>query len=912
MSKAKEVRLADYAPPAYLVDKVHLDIDIQDKFTRVRSRLNISRNPASKNKKAPLVLDGEAQKLLGVTLNGKKLSPKDYKLAPHTLTLNAPDKAVLEIDSTNEPQNNTALSGLYAAGPLLCTQCESEGFRRITYYPDRPDVLAKFTVTIHADKKRYPYLLANGNRVKTGNEPKGRHFAMWEDPFPKPCYLFALVAGKLDKVSSGFTTKSGRKVKLEIYTEPGKTNETAFAMAALKKAMKWDEEVFGLEYDLDLFMIVAVSFFNYGAMENKGLNIFNDSCALGRADTATDGDIAYIERVVGHEYFHNWTGDRITCRDWFQISLKEGLTVFREQQFCGDMNAPALERISKVWDLRARQFPEDAGAMAHPVRPPKYKAIDNFYTRTVYNKGAEVVRMLHTMLGEKGFRKGMNLYVKRHDGSAATCDDFVAAMADANKRDFSQFMLWYSQAGTPLLDVTSAYDAKKKEYRLRVKQTIPPTPGQPTKKPMHMPFSVGLLDSKGRDMIGTRVLELRKQKEEFVFKNVRERPVPSLLRNFSAPVRLNYPYTEGELMFLMAHDSDTFNRWESAQKLFMKYLLAEESGKRGKAPLPLREGLGEGYIKSNPSPAKSKDLLRKSKISLPLPQGERDSLLPQPFLKSLLAVLRDKKIDAATKALTLTLPSEVEHGLALRAEGRLIDPIALYDQRQEMVRQIAEALDEALWETFEKIDAALDEKASDGDARGKRSLKNLCLAYLAKTAPHDAVPLAADMVASSNNMTDKVTGLSILADTASPLRAKMFKLFESKYKNQPLIMDRWLIAQAGARRPDVLKDVVRLMKHPAFDIKNPNRVRSLLFVYAGNPFGFHAADGSGYRFIADMILKTDKLNPHVSAGLAKNFLRWKDFDTRRQKMMLAELKRLAKAKGLTPACHEVVESCLKS
>ncbi len=862
MPKAKEVRLADYAPPAYLVDKVHLDIDIQDKFTRVRSRLNIRRNPESKNKKAPLVLDGEAQKLIAVTLNGKKLSPKDYKLTPHTLTLSAPDKAVLEIESANEPQSNTALSGLYAAGPLLCTQCESEGFRRITYYPDRPDVLAKFTVTIHADKKRYPVLLANGNRVKTGNEPKGRHFVVWEDPFPKPCYLFALVAGKLDKVTSSFVTKSKRKVKIEIYVEPGKTPETAFAMTALKKAMKWDEDVFGLEYDLDLFMIVAVSFFNYGAMENKGLNIFNDSCALGRAETATDGDIAFIERVVGHEYFHNWTGDRITCRDWFQLSLKEGLTVFREQEFCADMNNPDIERLITARDLRSRQFQEDAGAMAHPIRPAGYKAIDNFYTRTVYGKGAEVVRMIQTLAGKQGFRKGMNLYVKRHDGQAATCDDFIAAMADANKRDFSQFMLWYSQAGTPVLDVTSSYDAKKRTYRLRVKQTTPPTPGQPKKKPMHMPLAFGLLDPKGRDMIGTQVLELKKPVEAFVFKNIGSKPVPSLLRGFSAPVRLNYAYTESDLLFLMAHDSDGFSRWDSAQKLFIKYLV---SGK----------------------PA------------------------PKAFIESLRAVLLNDKIDAATKAMTLMLPGEVEHSLALTASGRLIDPVKLYESRQCFIRPIAESLADDMWRTFESLSKTLSESASDGVARGKRSLKHLCLNYLAKAAPHDALPLCAALVAQSRNMTDKIAGLSILADTTSPLRDNMFKLFESKYKGQPLIMDRWLIAQAGGRRHGVLKDVKRLMKYPDFDIKNPNRVRSLIGVFAANPLGFHAADGSGYRFIGDMIVKLDKLNPHVSSALAKNFLRWKDYDKKRQSMMTAELKKAAKHKDLSTACSEVIEKSLK-
>ena len=912
MPANKETRFADYTPPAFLVDHVDLDFDIQDKFTRVRSRLKLRRNPAAKNKKAPLVLNGEAQKLLDVKLNGKKLSPKDYQLTPRTLVIkNMPNKPHVEIENTIEPQKNTSLSGLYTAGPMLCTQCESEGFRRITYYPDRPDVLATFTVTIHADKKHYPALLSNGNRIKAGAEGKGRHFTTWKDPFPKPCYLFALVAGKLDKVSDTFVTKTRRKVRLEIYTEPGKKKETVFALPALKKAMKWDEETFGLVYDLDLYMIVAVSFFNYGAMENKGLNIFNDSCALGRPETATDSYIAYIERVVGHEYFHNWTGDRITCRDWFQISLKEGLTVFREQEFCGAMNTPALERLDTVRDLRSRQFPEDAGAMAHPIRPASYHEIDNFYTRTVYDKGAEIVRMIQTLVGRQGFLKGMKLYVKRHDGHAATCENFVAAMADANRIDLKHFMLWYSQAGTPVLDVTSRYNAKQKEFCLRVKQSCPPTPGQPKKAPLHMPFAVGLLDAKGRDLIGTRVLPLRKKQEEFVFKNIPAKPVPSLLREFSAPVRLNYSYTDGELLFLMANDSDAFNRWEAAQKLFMKYLLAEEMNHP-----PLVGGskslsdFGEGS-QETPSPAKTKALLRNTKFFLPLPQGERDfSPVPPAFIDALRAVLLDKRMDAATKVLTLTLPSESEHGLALRAQGKLIDPIAVYEVRRRIVRALAAGLADTLWDVFEKLASTLKESASDGPARGQRSLKNLCLSYLAKTATHDALPLAVELVARSRNMTDKIAGLSILADTKSPMNAKMLALFEKHYKTQPSIMDHWLSVQAAARKPGVLKDVQRLLKHPAFTLNNPNRVRSLLGVFTGNPLGFHAADGSGYRFMGEMIRKVDKLNPHVGAGLAKPFLRWRDFDAKRQKLMQTELKRLGAHKGLSVNCREVVEKSL--
>jgi aminopeptidase N len=864
MTKTKEIRLTDYTPPAFLVEHVNLDVDIRNTATRVSTRLAVRRNPAAKGKKTPLVLDGETQKLLSVKVDGKKLSPKDYTLTPHALTLpGVPEKAIVEIESTNEAQKNTSLSGLYAAGPMLCTQCEPEGFRRITYYPDRPDVLATFTVTIHADKKRFPALLSNGNRVKTGREGKSRHFVTWQDPFPKPAYLFALVAGKLDKITDRFMTKSGRKVALEIYVEPGRKNETGFAMAALKKSMRWDEEAFGLEYDLDLFMIVAVSFFNMGAMENKGLNIFNDACVLGRPETATDGDIAFIERVVGHEYFHNWTGDRITCRDWFQLSLKEGLTVFREQEFCGAMDSPALERLKRVWDLRSRQFAEDAGAMAHAIRPSSYMAIDNFYTSTVYSKGSEVCRMIQTIVGRQGFRKGMNLYVKRHDGEAATCENFVSAMADANRIDLKHFLLWYSQAGTPTLNVTSRYDAKRKEYRLRVKQTCPPTPGQRHKLPMHIPFAVGLLDSKGRDLIGTRVLSLHKSMEEFVFKNIGAKPVPSLLRMFSAPVRLNYSYTDHELLFLMAHDSDAFNRWESAQKLFMKYLLA-------------------------------------------------DAAPPAAFIEALRVVLRDTRMDAATKAMTLTLPSEAEHGLAYGADNKLIDPVALHETRQRLARTIAAGLEETLWAVFEQLDKTLDERASDGKTRGRRSLKNLCLGYLAKTAAYDALPLAAGFVGRSSNMTDRIAGLSILSDTATPLYAKMLALFEKQFKGHPVIMDRWLSVQAGARRPDVLKDVRRLVKHKAFALNNPNRVSSLLGVFAANPLGFHAKDGTGYRFISEILPKLDRINPLAAGRLAKAFLRWRDVDSKRQKLMKAELMWLSRGKGLSVTLREVVEKSLKT
>jgi len=852
----------DYAPPSFLVDRIELDFDILDSFTRVTSRFAAQRNPACKDKKAALVLNGAKQKLERVTVNGIELTSQNYELTDATLTIAyMPDDALVEIVSTNDPSKNTALSGLYEAGPLLCTQCESQGFRNITYFLDRPDVLAKYRVTIHADKKKFPTLLANGNLIKKGGEGQGRHYAVWEDPFAKPCYLFALVAGQMDKVSDHFVTKSGRKVLLEIYVEPGRKSETGFAMEALKKSMAWDEKTYGLEYDLDRFMIVAVSYFNFGAMENKGLNIFNDSCVLGRAETATDPEIAFFERVVAHEYFHNWTGDRVTCRDWFQLSLKEGLTVYREQEFCGDMNGRALERLESVKKLRLRQFPEDAGAMAHPIRPDSYMAIENFYTSTVYQKGAEVVRMIETMVGRKGFRKGLSLYIKRHDGQAATCDDFVTAMADANDIDLDHFMVWYEQAGTPTLDVTSSYDAKKLEYTLRVKQSCAPTAGQKVKHPLNMPFCVGLLDEKGRDMKGTFVLDVAAPEEVFVFLNVESKPIPSLLRGYSAPVRVNYPYTDEELRLIMAKDTDGFNRWEAAQKLFTHYVLTG---------------------------------------------GE----VPSAFIESLRHVLKDRKLDAATKAMTLSVPSVGDLGLTLVAQGKKIDPVKLHQQRDKLIVAVASALSDELWATFESIERDLDEKASDGVARGKRSLKGLCLGYLSKVDQDSVIPLAIAAVSASRNMTDKITGLGLLVDMDAAAKTKMLDQFAKKFAATPAIMDHWLAVQASASREGVLKDVKRLLKHPAFSIKNPNRVMALIGSFTGNALGFHAADGSGYAFLGEMIAKVDKLNPNAAVRQAKTFLRWRDYEPKRAKLMRGVVQELAASPKLSPNLREIVEKAL--
>lgn len=878
----QEVLLADYLPPDFLIDQVVLDVDIQADRAIVRSRLEIRRNPQGKKARAPLVLQGEIQKVLSVKLEGRSLSEgKDYRLSPHDMTIPAmPEKAVLEIVSEHNPYKNTALSGFYASGPMLCTQCEAEGFRRITYYLDRPDVMAKFRVTLHADKKKYPVLLANGNLMESGNEAKGRHFATWEDPFPKPCYLFAMVAGKLDKATDSFKTKSGRDVLIEIYVEPGKTDQTGFALDAIKNAMAWDEKTYGLEYDLDRFMIVATPFFNMGAMENKGLNIFNDACVLGRADTATDTTISFIERVVGHEYFHNWTGDRVTCRDWFQLSLKEGLTVFREQEFMGDMHDDSVERIDNVRDLRARQFAEDAGAMAHPVRPDRYQAIDNFYTATVYDKGSEVVRMIQTLAGGKaGFRKGMDEYFKRHDGQAVTCDDFARAMASANSLDLKQFMLWYAQAGTPVVTARDSWNEKTRALNLTLSQTCPSTPGQPRKKPMHIPFALGLLDGNGKDMIGATVLDFRKPRQSFVFKGLKERPVLSLLRNFSAPVRLEYARSDDELLFLLAHDSDPFNRWEAGQRLGEKYVLAMavQSGKQKKT-------------------AKSTVI---------------ESTAVQSYAKALEKVLLDDHLDCAFRAMVLTLPSESELGLTLAARGIKIDPEALALARKRLVQCLSDKLRPSLEKTRAKY-ADINPMAADGDTMGKRALRNLCLHYLAARHEQAALKLAYDQAVLSRNMTDKIAALAILAETKSTLREKALAKFEKQWKNTPTVMDKWLMVQAAAKKPDVLADVKRLMKHPCFDIRNPNRVSALIGVFAGNTNGFHAANASGYRFVGEMIRRIDPINPNVAARLAKQFARWRDYHTPCSRAMNAELKRLAGIKALSANTSEIVVKSLKS
>ncbi|MGB4101817.1 MAG: aminopeptidase N [Alphaproteobacteria bacterium] len=861
--------LADYAPPDFLISTTRLDVQIHDDHARVHATLHMRRNPVGK-RSASLVLDGLEQELLEVRLDGQVLPAGAYQVTARHLTLaDLPDQFCLEIISTHQPQKNTALSGFYKSGTMLCTQCEAEGFRRITYYLDRPDVLARFDVRIEADARTYPVLLANGNLQAKGKVKGGRHWVEWHDPFPKPCYLFAMVAGDLQRVPDKFTTKSGRKVLLEIYVEPGNTDQVKIALRSLKAAMKWDEDAYNLEYDLDRFMIVATSFFNMGAMENKGLNIFNSDCVLARPETATDADIAFVERVVGHEYFHNWTGNRITCRDWFQLSLKEGLTVFREQQFVEAMNSPAVERVRETRNLRVSQFTEDAGPNAHPVRPESFLTIDNFYTATVYSKGAEVCRMLHTLLGDRRWQRGMQLYVKRHDGGAATCDDFVAAMADASKLDLGQFKLWYSQAGTPLLQVKGTHDAKAQTYTLRIKQSCPPTPGQPKKLPMHVPFAVGLLDKEGRDLIGTEILQLHRAEETFVFKDIPTPPIPSLLRQFSAPVRVDFAYQEKELLFLLAHDHDSFSRWDAGQTLFNRVL---------------QRLVATYHAGRKPQP-------------------------PKAFIAALGPILEDPHFDPAFTALMLQIPGDQEIAAQLADAGKTVDVVAVHKAREFLRAAIGKAhlpLFRRRWRALQP-----DPYAVDGQAMGMRSLKNLCLAYMAAGGEHAALAEAAAQVRKSPNMTDQISALNILVWSGDKIREKALAQFYARWRDDELVINKWFAVQAAAPRRDTLARVKALLRHPDFDRTNPNKLRAVLGTFAhNNPFAFHASGGAGYKFLATQIRIVDKINPQMASRLAHAFDRCRMYDPVRQKQMRAALESLQAMKGLSANTYEIVSKSL--
>jgi len=809
----RAIHLKDYAPPAFRVEAIELDVDIREDHALVRAKLEIRRNGAG-----PLVLDGDELELVSVALDGK---PVSHEVTPEKLTIaEVPDRFTLETVSRIVPQKNTKLEGLYATKHGFVTQCEAEGFRRITWFIDRPDVMARYTTTVRADPKKYPVLLSNGNKVASGEG-----WARFVDPFPKPSYLFALVAANLEVLRDG---------NLYIYVEPGTLDQAGWAMDCLKRAIAWDEKRFGLKLDLKEYKIVAVGDFNSGAMENKGLNIFNTRYVLARADTATDVDYLNIDRVVAHEYFHNWTGNRVTCRDWFQLSLKEGLTVFRDQEYGSDTYSRAVSRIQEVRALRATQFPEDAGPMKHPVRPQSYMEIRNFYTMTVYEKGAEVVRLQHTLLGEEKFQAGMRLYFRRHDGQAVTCDDFVQAMQDASGVDLAQFKRWYDVAGTPVLDCKGEYE--NDSFALTVKQSMNP--------PFHIPFAVKIGEHE-------KVLSLKKQEESFSFP-VKGKPVPSLLRGFSAPVILNYPYSEADLLHLLAHDDDPFNRWEAGQRLAATIILEKERG---------------------PSAA---------------------------FLEAARSVLRDP--DPAFVTEVLSLPSET----FLAEQMSVVDPDRLHESRNALRRALAAGLKDDLRKLYASL---YTDKPYSPDARsmGRRSLRNLCLGYLGELG-HSA--LAHQQFQRADNMTDTMAALGTLANLDCPEREPALAAFYKKWQHEPLVVDKWLAVQAGSRLSTTLETVKKLLKHPAFDLKTPNKVYALIRTFAANHVRFHAADGAGYAFLADQVILLNSINPQVAARMARAFDRWKRFDERRQVHARKHLERIRDTDKLSKDVAEIVGKAL--
>src|SRR3954468_1163344 len=872
------VHLEDYRPPAYTTPDVHLAFALDPEATTVTATQQIERNPKAEGVADELVLFGEDQELLAVRLDGADLPPDRYRREADRLVLTGlPERFELAVTSRHSPAANKRLMGLYISNGVYCTQCEAEGFRRIAFFQDRPDVMARYRVRIEADRASCPVLLSNGNLLETGEAEGGRHWALWEDPFPKPSYLFALVAGNLAQLEDSFTTRSGRKVALRIYSEAANIDQCHHAMVSLKHSMKWDEDTYGFEYDLDLFMIVAVGDFNFGAMENKGLNIFNTSATLARRETATDADFNSVERIVAHEYFHNWTGDRVTCRDWFQLTLKEGLTVFRDQQFSADMHSAAVKRISDVVLLRDGQFPEAAGPLAHPIRPDHYIEINNFYTRTVYEKGAEVIRMIHTLIGSEAFRRGIDLYFERHDGQAVTCEDFVAAMADASGRDLSHFMRWYGQAGTPELTVRRDYDAAAQRYTLEVSQRTPPTPGQPEKLPLHIPLRLGLVARDGSELPlqlegenepkGTdRVIELTEPSQRFTFLGVEAEPVPSLLRGFSAPVKLDAGYAEDELAFLLARDSDPFVRWDAGQTLSLRALLRLIEGRR---------------VGAEPA---------------------FDPRLPESFA----VVLERAAEDRAFAARALQLPS----GTYLGQQMAEIDVDGIAFALRLARSQLGGVLRER-WLAAYRDNQPEGPFSIETAAMARRALKNTALAYLAYARDAEGQELVRRQLADADNMTDSLTALRLTAETGMPESADALAAFYERWRGEPLVVNKWLALQAMLEDEESVGRIERLMGHPAFTLTNPNRVRSVLGTFgAMNLLGFHRKDGAGYRLLAGKAVEVDRLNPQVAARLLTAFNRWRRVDADRQALMRAELERVVATPGLSRDSYEIASKSL--
>ena len=859
--------LKDYQTPAYRILETDLHFDIAEPQTVVKSRLTVEPQRVGE----PLVLDGSA-KLLSVKING---AAADYVLEGETLTIAGvpSERFTVEVETEILPAENKSLMGLYASGGNLFTQCEPEGFRKITFYIDRPDVMSKFTTTIVADKKRYPVLLSNGNKIDGGEFSDDRHWVKWEDPFAKPSYLFALVAGDLAVTEDRFTTMSGRNVKIEFYTTEADKPKVGFAVESLKNAMKWDETRFGLEYDLDIFMVVAVGDFNMGAMENKGLNIFNTKFVLADSRTATDTDFEGIESVVGHEYFHNWTGNRVTCRDWFQLSLKEGLTVFRDQEFSGDRASRAVRRIENIRLLRQHQFPEDAGPTAHPVRPASYEEMNNFYTMTVYEKGAEVVRMYHTLLGEEGFQKGMKLYFQRHDGQAVTCDDFRAAMADANGINLDQFALWYSQAGTPVLEAEGRL--KNNVFELTIKQTVPPTPDMADKQPMMIPVKIGLLNRNGEavafDYQGKRateaVLLLTEAEQTFLLEGVIEAVVPSLLRGFSAPVHLNYPYSDDDLLLLLAHDSDAFTRWEAAQTLYRRAVAANLAAISDGVELPKHEKL----------------------------------------LAAVEKVISDDLLDNAFKALLLGVPSEAE----LWDGAENIDPLRYHQAREALLDTLAVHF-LPKWHELNRQAAKQENQSYEysPEAAGWRTLRNVCRAFVLRADPAHIETVAEKYGEMAQNMTHEWGILSAVNGNESDTRNRLLAQFADKFSDDALVMDKYFALVGLSRRSDTLQQVQTALQHPKFSLENPNKARSLIGSFSRNVPHFHAEDGSGYRFIADKVIEIDRFNPQVAARLVQAFNLCNKLEPHRKNLVKQELQRIRAQEGLSKDVGEIVGKIL--
>ena len=865
---SKTVRyLKDYQTPAYRILETDLHFDIAEPQTVVKSRLTVEPQRVGE----PLVLDGSA-KLLSVKINGAAV---DYVLEGEMLTIAGvpSERFTVEVETEILPAENKSLMGLYASGGNLFTQCEPEGFRKITFYIDRPDVMSKFTTTIVADKKRYPVLLSNGNKIDGGEFSDGRHWVKWEDPFAKPSYLFALVAGDLAVTEDRFTTMSGRNVKIEFYTTEADKPKVGFAVESLKNAMKWDETRFGLEYDLDIFMVVAVGDFNMGAMENKGLNIFNTKFVLADSRTATDTDFEGIESVVGHEYFHNWTGNRVTCRDWFQLSLKEGLTVFRDQEFSGDRASRAVRRIENIRLLRQHQFPEDAGPTAHPVRPASYEEMNNFYTMTVYEKGAEVVRMYHTLLGEEGFQKGMKLYFQRHDGQAVTCDDFRAAMADANGINLDQFALWYSQAGTPVLEAEGRL--KNNSFELTIKQTVPPTPDMADKQPMMIPVKIGLLNRNGEavafDYQGKRateaVLLLTEAEQTFPLEGVTEAVVPSLLRGFSAPVHLNYPYSDDDLLLLLAYDIDAFTRWEAAQTLYRRAIAANLAALSDGVELPKHEKL----------------------------------------LAAVEKVISDGLLDNAFKALLLGVPSEAE----LWDGTENIDPLRYHQAREALLDTLA-AHFLPKWHELNRQAAKQENQSYEysPEAAGWRTLRNVCRAFVLRADPAHIETVAEKYGEMAQNMTHEWGILSAVNGNESDTRNRLLAQFADKFSDDALVMDKYFALVGLSRRSDTLQQIQTALQHPKFSLENPNKARSLIGSFSRNVPHFHAENGSGYRFIADKVIEIDRFNPQVAARLVQAFNLCNKLEPHRKNLVKQELQRIWAQEGLSKDVGEIVGKIL--